>query len=205
MDPNNVIFKIFKSRLTDFCNDMELCRMNRHNSPIFDILNNAVIYGILGPIKEMSEGKMCIAPKKSWSNLIWDRAWKLENANWHASNSILRQNDLLTKTIGDTRYLVWWYISDKDYRLTRMCEDMSRILCHASLLKRDDYRLKGLSMSSKTCTKCEMYCVEDILHIISQCPFYHDEQVTMYEEISRRCPNVQVELDKDVCNIPSFL
>ena len=82
---------------------------------------------------------------------------------------------------------------------------MSRIICHASLLKRDDCRLKGLSMSHKTCTNCEMYCVEDIMHIITQCPFYYNDQVTMYKEVARKCPNVHNEIVKDNINAPFYL
>ena len=72
--------------------------------------------------------------------------------NMGASNIIKRDNNLLLSTIGDTRYLAWWKISDLDYRLTGMCETMSRIVCHTSLLKKDDYRLKGLPMNNRTCT-----------------------------------------------------
>ena len=41
--------------------------------------------------------------------------WKIEDANWNASNTILRDNDLLIHTVGDTRYLNWWAISDLNY------------------------------------------------------------------------------------------
>ena len=150
MDPENVILKIFRLRLNKFCNDIENRRTNPYRSPIFDILNVALVFGVLGTIKEMSDGKIPIVSKYAWSQLIWERAWKLDDANWHASNTVLRENDLLKKTIGNSRYLSWWAISDYDYRLIHMCETMSRILCHTSLLKRDDYRLKGSQMSSRT-------------------------------------------------------
>ena len=96
----------------------------------------------------------------------------LEDANWRAANVILRDNDLSNLTMGDFKYLTWWYISDLDYRSTRMCEIMSKIICHASRLKRDDFRLKGLPMSNRTCVLCDMFCIEDVLHIVNQCPFY---------------------------------
>ena len=63
-----------------------------------------------------------------------------------------------------------------------MCEDMSKITCHASLLKRDDCGLKGLTISNWTCTNCDAYCIEDIFHIIAQCPYYCKERVLMYDE-----------------------
>ena len=205
MGPENVINKVFSLRLKKFCEDKEKCRKNRHNSPVFDLLETAMIFGVLGTVQAMTEGNSRIMSKKIWSKLIWDRAWDLDNANWHARNLVFKENDLLTKTIGDARYLTWWAISDTDYRLVRMCETMSRIICHSSQLKRDDYRLKGLPMSSKTCSKCDMFCIEDILHIVTQCPHYSNDQISMYEEIYRKCPNMKRIFEEYTESIPYFL
>ena len=205
MSPENVILQIFKIKFGKFYDDMEGCRKNIHHSPIYDILNIALIFGVFNAIRDMTVGGRCVVSKKAWSHLIWERAWQLEDANWHASNTVFRENDLLMRTIGDTRYLSWWAISDLDYRLVQMCETMSRIICHASRLKRDDFRLKGLPMSSRTCTNCNMYCVEDILHIISQCPYYHNDHVMMYQEIYEKCPNVKRVFDDDGPNTPYYL
>ena len=60
-------------------------------------------------------------------------------------------------------------------------------------------------MSNKTCTRYDMYCIEDILHIITQCPYYYNEQVTMYEEIYRKYPNVKRILDEDKINTLYYL
>ena len=118
---------------------------------------------------------------------------------------IHKDNDLLKSTLGETRYLTWWAISDLDYRLVRMCEDMSKLICHASLLKRDDCRFKGLTMSYRTCTNCDLYCIEDINHIVAQCPFYQADRELMYDEIFRKCPNVKEILDEDSSNIIYYL
>ena len=205
LDPENVIRKIFELRLKVFYDNVEVCRRNRYRSPIFNMLDVAIIFGVLNSIKEMTDGLIPIASKKAWSTLIWDRAWKLEDANWHSTNTILKENDLMCRIIGDTRYLTWWAISDLDYRLVRMCEDMSKIICHASLLKRDDYRLKGLTMSNRTCTNCYAYCVEDIFHVIAQCPYYCNERVLMYDEIFRKCPNVKAIFEKESANVVFYL
>ena len=205
MGHESVIFKIFMLRLKKFCNDTESSRKNPYDSPIYDIFNVALVFGVLGIIKEMSEGNIPIVSKYAWSQRIWERAWKLDDANWHASNTVLRSNDLLKKTIGNARYLSWWAISDYDYRLINMCKTMSRIICHTSLLKRDDYRLKSSPMSNRTCDKCDMYCTEDIVHIINQCPFYHIERSVMFEGIYRNCPNVKRIFEEDNVNVPYYL
>ena len=60
-------------------------------------------------------------------------------------------------------------------------------------------------MSNRTCTNCDMYRVEDILHIITQCPYYHNDHVLMYEEIYSKCPNVKRNFEEDEANTPYYL
>ena len=88
-----------------------------------------------------------------------------------------------------------------------MCEIMSKILCHASRLKRDAYRLKGLPMSNRTCIMCNMYCIQDIMHIINQCPYYVTERNGMYERILvyRECPSVKKILENETRLVPYYV
>ena len=44
-------------------------------------------------------------------------------------------------------------------------------------------------MSNKTCIMCDMFWIEDSVHIINQCPFYQMDCVQMYKDIYRKCPN----------------
>ena len=205
MEPLNVIRRVFELRLSQFSTDTTKCRENRFKSPIFDILEVAINFGLYSIIKDMTLNETPVPSKKTWSNLVWRRAWKIQDANWRAANIILKENDLLSLTIGDTKYLTWWYLSDLDHRLISMCENMSKILCHASMLKKDDYRLKGMPMSNRTCIHCAMYCIEDIIHIINQCPFYAQERYDMYNEIYKICPNAKRLCENKVELIPYFL
>ena len=197
--------KVLVNMIDHFCEDKESGRMNRFNSPIFNILDTAVVFGVFSSILEMAEGNIPIVSKRAWSHLVWDRARRLEDANWLSTNMLYKDNDLLANTLGETRYLTWWAISDLDHRLVSMCEDMCKIMCHASLLKRDDCRLKGLYVSNRTCTNCEMYCLEDIHHIVMQCPYYQCDRNDMYDEINKNCPNVKVLLEGDSTNILYYL
>ena len=97
-------------------------------------------------MKGMALNESRIMSRRAWSNLTWVRLWKLEDATWRASNVILKVINLLTLNRGDTEYVTWWYISELDYRLTRMCETMGKITCHASRLKRDDGRLRCIAL-----------------------------------------------------------
>ena len=68
---------------------------------------------------------------------------------------------------------------------------MAKIVCYASSLKRDAYRLKGLTMSNRTCIMCNMNCIEDILYIMTQRPHYQKERDNMYEEIFKKHPSAK--------------
>ena len=205
MNQDCVLRRILTYRLHIYLNDKEQCRANRHMSPVFDILNVAIVYGLFDVIKDMTLNRSKIMSKRSWSSLVWERAWLLEDTNWRAANTILKDNDLLTLTMGDSRYLTWWCLSDLDHRLVRMCEVMGKILCHASRLKRDDFRLKGLPLSNRACEFCNSFCVEDIIHIINQCPYYCDERKRMYEKMYEECPNVKRIFCAEPKYVPYYL
>ena len=93
------------------------------------------------------------------------------------------ENDLLACTMNGARYTVWWQLSDYDSDMMKICECIAKILCHTSLLKVDDYRLKDQPPSSKICELCDMYTVENIFHLMMQCPEMYDGQVEMYNQI----------------------
>ena len=205
MHPENILVKILRKRLTEFDQNTDECRKNKFRSPIFDILSVTITFGLYNVVKDMIMNGLPAVTKRSWSKLVWERAWALENVNWRATNIILKENDLLTNTIGNSRYLTWWKIGDLDYRLAKMCESMSKIVCHASLLKTDDYRLKGLNMSNRTCIRCDQYCIEDITHIIMQCPGYNDERILMFNEIYDECPNARGVFESNSGNILYYL
>ena len=64
-----------------------------------------------------------------------------------------------------------------------MFETMASLVCDTSLLKSTDYRLKGKTHSQKMCNRCDLGAIENIFHLIMQCPFYVDERVMMYRQL----------------------
>ena len=56
-------------------------------------------------------------------------------------------------------------------------------MCHASRLKCDDVRLKGLTPSHRMCSECDMYVLENIYHLVMQCPMHENDRVTMYDAL----------------------
>ena len=115
MDPCNVMRRMFVHRIEDYEKDKENCKKNIYKSPCFELLKVSVAFGVYKCVKEMFLDGDRIVNKRAWSNLIWERAWQLEDANLRASNLILKDNDLLVSIVRDTKYLSWWRISDIDY------------------------------------------------------------------------------------------
>ena len=68
---------------------------------------------------------------------------------------------------------------------------MGRILCHASRLKCDDVRLKSLSPSHRMCSECDMYVLEDIFHIVMQCPIREMDRVKIYDDLYEYDPTLK--------------
>ena len=60
-------------------------------------------FGLFDDVVNMLKGRMEILSKKGWSNLVWGRAWRLEDMKWNVANLVLKECDLLNKTIGRTR------------------------------------------------------------------------------------------------------
>ena len=112
-----------------------------------------------------------------------------------------KENDLLASTMSGARYMVWWQLSDCDADMMKMCECITKIICHTSLLKVDDYRLKDQPPSSKTCELCDLYVVENIFHLLMQCPGMHDEQEAMYDQIYRNAPEIRKIFTDEPSNV----
>ena len=122
---------------------------------------------------------------------LWGKGWELDDKYWRAVNTMNKENDRLASTMSGARYMVWWQLSDYDADMMKICECGAKIICHTSLLKVDDYRLKDQPPSSKTCELCDLYAVENIFHLLMQCPGMYDEQEAMYDHIYRNAPEIR--------------
>ena len=102
-----------------------------------------------------------------------------------------QENDIIRCTLPCTRYMSLWSLSDKFPSWIQICECMVRIIGHNSLLKADDYHLRGLTMSHKVCEMCDLYMVESIQHIIMQCPGVYKERESMFNQIYENIPSLR--------------
>ena len=197
MGPGNVIYDIFKKRYEKYERDFAKSADNHALSPVFDMLNTCKKFGVYGRIKGYLDGSAILAGKTSWKKYVWERAWVYEDMFWYSTKAIYKENKLLDKVNGVGKFSVWWWISDIWPNMIGMCETMVKIICRTSKLKVDDYSLKGGTHSLKACDKCEMYAVEDIFHILMQCPFFQNDMKELYAEIRLVTPNLLEEMDKD--------
>ena len=153
-------------------------------SIVRDLINVASLFNLGTEVKNMVE-RDHVYEKNVWKKMIWDRAWSLKDTYWRIETHLKRELDILSEVNHSPRYSVWWTLSDKDNSCTYFCETMARITCHASLLKIDDLRLKSQSMAAKLCTICDLASVEDVSHLVLQCPKLEKERATMFTEIEQ--------------------
>ena len=143
-------------------------------------------FDLLRVVLDMVYGVNPIIPKKVWSNMVWQTAWKLDDYYWKSTSFVFKRNDLLLETVGNPTYLNWWFLADNMHHLQRMCETMARLVCHTSLLKDDDFRLNEGSLSQTMCTNCNLGARETARHLVMQCPGNENSRAIMLEEIERK-------------------
>ena len=184
MDKENRIRRIFDERVNMFVNNAAV-RDNSRHSPIFEMLNISLRFGLLRTILDMTFGLKQIIPKKNWADKVWQAAWALDDCFWKNTSLVYERNDLLLGTIGNPAYLIWWFLADNMHHLQGMCETMSRLVCHTSLLKDDDKRLNVGSHLQTMCTHCNLGVRETIRHLVMQCPNNEDRRIYVLSEIER--------------------
>ena len=109
-------------------------------------------------------------PKAVWKKTVWDRGWSLEDTHWSLEARLYKELDILVRVCSGPRFLTWWYISNKFPEMINTCENLAKMISHASLLKCDDVRLKSLPRCNRIRSLCELFCIEDPYHIVLQCP-----------------------------------
>ena len=196
MEQGKRISMIFVERVKAYLNNRERGIANTYNSPIFELLNTSERFGLLQNVLKMIANQTPCIPKKKWSTMVWNRAWCLDDMYWNSVNTIRSKCDILRMTIGKTQYLTWWFMADNLPQLQGTCETMARLACHASLLKEDDYRLKGESHSQKICTECDLGIKETVYHIVMQCPSNEEARVQMYRELFNANPELYGQLTR---------
>ena len=113
--------------------------------------------------------------KLQWRTLIWERAWEIEDADWNYCSIFYKSMEKINLTIGSSMSMTWWHISVIHPNLMKPCETMAKLVCGASELRSDDYRLKQATYNMKACTLCDLAAYECSEHMIMSCA--HDDEL----------------------------
>ena len=155
---------------------------NAFESTMLQILSYCDKFGLLHVIEGMVEGNMI--SKAAWKQIVLDKAWeRVERRHWYDAMVENRYLDLISLTMDHTSYSVWWIIADNNQRFMKKCEVMIKLLCHASLLKEDDSRLKSAPFGSKCCILCDNAAHGSANHMVMQCSFNEGKRADMLREI----------------------
>ena len=142
----------------------------------------------------------CFYSKREWKEIVWRKVWPKEDDDCALMYKQPHQKYLLFEMTDKPYYLVWWIIADMLPRKTSMCEIMAALVCDTSILKNSDYRLKKKSFSHKICTRCDLGTIEDIRHLLMQCPFFSTEMRNLYESLGRMGSDVASRVANDAQN-----
>ena len=199
-DELDMVKVVFINRAKYFFDNIEMCESNEHGSPVYDMLNIAIHFGIIEIVKNMVY-RGHLYSRAHWRERIWKRAWELEEVYWCIEARCHKSLELINKICVNSQYLVWWQISDRSHYLLKECEIMAKLLCHASLLRTDDVRLKRLPVASRFCPLCDHSAMDDTFHMVMQCPFLQDSRTMMFHEIERicdACEHEQINVNNDI-------
>ena len=196
MDEENLSKKIFCDRVRIYFFNEILETENVSRSPVFDLLNVSSVFGLIDEIKNMIENHY-FYPKLVWRNIVWKRAWALEDLYWRIEKHLHRSLDLLSGVNPVTRYLPWWLISDKYPKYMKDCEILAKIISHSSMLRDDDLKLKNQLGTTRMCTLCDRFEIEDARHFILICPHFTRERNAMLLDIDSLSDGTQPKFFDD--------
>ena len=151
-------------------------------SVVSDLLRTADLFNLLNDVQNMVLRGHQFS-KQIWKERVWARAWELEDVYWQIQFRVSRNLDIISRVSANCNYLTWWYLSDRFPTSIIICETLARLVCHASLLKVDDVRLKQLNRSDRVCSLCDLYEEDDVRHLIMQCPTLQPERTVMFTEL----------------------
>ena len=182
MEHDNVIRVVFIERYK---------AIKRHENPgelyaesiVSDLIDTVNILSLGGEVDNMVERNQ-MYPKSIWKKMVWDKAWAIENMSWRIEYRLRKSLDLVSAINPSPEYI-------------SMCEAMSRLVCHASLLKMDDVRLKKLTMFSRCCPLCELSAPDDVKHLVLQCPSSEKRRRDMFSDFEQRAISLEARINEN--------
>ena len=178
MQDESVYKQVLLLRTRQFCNNIEVIVANQHESPVFDMLRVALMYGIFEEVINMVIKKHYFS-KNDWKKLVWPRPWIIEDEDWSFRTEFFSSDRYaeIYDLVGTVRQLP---------NSIRECEVMAKVVCGASKLKCHDPPLKRAKFNLRKCTLCDEFAREDIERLVIGCTWHKKIQ----EEIFRELENI---------------
>ena len=185
MNENMPIRRVFIERLREY----QVGCDNPYDSPVIQLLQYCSEFGLMGIVDQMAHGH--VLSKVGWKNMVWKKAWSLEDREWTEVKLGNEKMDLIRRVTMKPIYSVWWALADRAQPYMRRCEIMVKLLCHASKLKADDCRFNRASFSNRCCTLCVHPSLENTIHMVMQCPSQDELREEMYNSIAELGRNLE--------------
>ena len=179
LEDHSIYKVIFVKRALEFMQNVPENLVNKYDSPVYDILKVALMYGLLEDIMHMIAGTRYF-DKITWRNRVWKKAWEVEDHDWRMKTTYFKSIQTLKEVSGTFGYSIWWRLVDNQPQKIRQCEDMIKLICGASRLKCDDPRLKNSTSVNRMCEVCDNYEIEDVKHVIMHCPRVNELRLEMF-------------------------
>ena len=102
---------VFRHRYLDYDQNRVMSRENLLHSPAFDILKISELFGLYDVVGQMLQGNRVFS-KGQWRDIVWSRAWELENQDWYIRTNLFKSTEFISATIDNVKTLIWWQLSD---------------------------------------------------------------------------------------------
>ena len=103
MDINCIYRKTVLSRMYKFNENIADNVRDVNYSLIFDILRISIIYGLYNDVCRMLCGTV-VYSKKEWSNVVWKKAWQIENKTWYDDAILFPDSTLISRMMKYRNY-----------------------------------------------------------------------------------------------------
>ena len=182
MEDDDVVRKVLVERVKAFCENTDTAIMNKHRSPVFEMILAANRLNMLDEVISFVAGTK-IWSKSAWKDLTWKKGWEINDVINCIKIVSYKELDLCRLVSDKISYSIWWVIADHRPDCIYFCETMIKILSHASELKVDNPILKREIRSSKICTFCQAGELDNVRHMVTQCSNTQYERNEMYRRI----------------------
>ena len=161
---------VFFRRFLVFNQNKVVSRENSLQSPTFDMLKISELFGLYEEVRQMLH-RTRVYSKIQWRDIVWSRAWELENQDWYIRTNLFKSTEFISATIDNVKPLIWWQLSDISPDMMLYCETMSKLVCKANKLKSDDYRYGNEAANHPYYEICPDFAIENVGHLLMHCPF----------------------------------